>query len=327
MGCQLAELDVSKGGQVTVVHCYRPPRVTSPRDISLSAVQYSLPDQVHRNQANSNSRLIELYSALGYNLPDLPSSTHNSFVAVVNWSGVGHEENENQSMIVCVEKSLFSFTCTIETIPKFMLEQAVSPQTRWKEYSVGYQIDPQNAQFGPHLKVLFLDSGRLWQVLGHLILLAAIGVEKSNNMEIYICGSTPAEYIYGQQRSYWIEQALWLFCYIFPGNPITLYVSHELSRDQNKYMGIVSRETRATLCTHKQRPVSEKEKLLAVLEDFLQRYGETGLEIPSNDEVIETSLKFGPLVRRRLIISLVDQLLEKTASAYLSCIVGSQAQG
>lgn len=107
-------------------------------------------------------------------------------------------------------------------MPKFMLEQAVSPQQRWNEYGVEYQTHPQSAQFGTHLKVLFLDSGRLWQVLEHLISLAAIGVEKSNNMEIYICGSMPAEYIYGQQRSYWIEQALWLFCYIFPRNPITL---------------------------------------------------------------------------------------------------------
>ena len=125
-------------------------------------------------------------------------------------------------MIVCAEQSLFSLVCAIGTIPKFMLEQAVSPQKRWNEYGVEYQTHPQNAQFGPHLKVLFLDSGRLWQVLEHLISLAAIGVEKSNNMEIYICGSTPAEYIYGQQRSYWIEQALWLFCYIFPRNPTTL---------------------------------------------------------------------------------------------------------
>jgi hypothetical protein len=103
-----------------------------------------------------------------------------------------------------------------------MLEQAVSPQKRWNEYGVEYKTHPQNAQLGPHLKGLFLDSGRLWQVLEHLISLAAIGVEISNNMEIYICGSMPAEYIYGQQRSYWIEQALWLFCYIFPRNPTTL---------------------------------------------------------------------------------------------------------
>ena len=58
-----------------------------------------------------------------------------------------------------------------------------------------------------------------------------------------------------------------------------------------------------------------------MLEDLLRRYAETGLEIPSNDEVIETLLaasKFGPLARRRLILSLVDQLLEKkTASAHL----------
>jgi tetratricopeptide (TPR) repeat protein len=58
-----------------------------------------------------------------------------------------------------------------------------------------------------------------------------------------------------------------------------------------------------------------------VLEDLLRRYAETVLEIPSNDEVIETLLsasKFGPLARRRLILSLVDQLLEKrTASVHL----------
>jgi hypothetical protein len=83
-----------------------------------------------------------------------------------------------------------------------MLEQTVSSQKRWNECGVEYQTDPQNAQFGPHLKVPFLDSGRLWQVLEHLISLAAIGAEKSNDMEIYIFGSTPAEYLYDQQRSY-----------------------------------------------------------------------------------------------------------------------------
>jgi tetratricopeptide (TPR) repeat protein len=44
------------------------------------------------------------------------------------------------------------------------------------------------------------------------------------------------------------------------------------------------------------------------------------MKIPSDDEVIETLLaasKFGPLARRRLILSLVDQLLKSTASAHL----------
>jgi tetratricopeptide (TPR) repeat protein len=57
-----------------------------------------------------------------------------------------------------------------------------------------------------------------------------------------------------------------------------------------------------------------------MLEDLLRRYTQTGLEIPSNDEVIETLLtasKFGPLARRCLLLSLVDQLLEKTASTHL----------
>ncbi|KAI9652869.1 MAG: hypothetical protein M1821_007787 [Bathelium mastoideum] len=261
---------------------------------------YSIPGLIAPLFSSVNSTdqfsLIELYSALGYNLPDLPLSveglykvhpaksaparlgspefenlTHDSFVAAANRNGADHEENEN----VCAEQSLFSLICAIGTIPKFMLKQAVSPQQRWNEYGVEYQTHPQNAQFGAHLKVLFLDS--------------AIGVEKSNDMEVYICGSTPAEYMYSQQRSYWIEQALWLFCYIFPRNPTTL-------------------------------PGSEKEKLLAVLEDLLRRYAETGLEIPSNDEVIETLLaasKFGPLARRRLILSLIDQLLEKTANIHL----------
>lgn len=30
------------------------------------------PNRVYSNEANNNSRLTELYSALGYNLPDLP---------------------------------------------------------------------------------------------------------------------------------------------------------------------------------------------------------------------------------------------------------------
>lgn len=32
------------------------------------------PNRVHRNRADNFSRLIELYGALGYNLPDLPLS-------------------------------------------------------------------------------------------------------------------------------------------------------------------------------------------------------------------------------------------------------------
>lgn len=59
---------------------------------------------------------------------------------------------------------------------------------------------------------------------------------------------------------------------------------------------------------------------MAVLENLLRGYAETGLEIPSNDEVIETLLaasKFVSLARRHLILSLVDQLLEKTDSTHL----------
>lgn len=57
-----------------------------------------------------------------------------------------------------------------------------------------------------------------------------------------------------------------------------------------------------------------------MLEDLLRYYAKTGLEIPSDEEVIETLLAvstLGPLARRRLILSLVDQLLENTTSAHL----------
>lgn len=60
--------------------------------------------------------------------------------------------------------------------------------------------------------------------------------------------------------------------------------------------------------------------LLTVLEHLLRGYAETGMEIPSDEEDIETLLaasKFGPLIKRRLILSLVDQLLNDTASAHL----------
>lgn len=140
----------------------------------------------------------------------------------VTRNGADHEEHIDQSMIVCAEKSLFSLICTIGSIPRFVLEQAVSPQKRWNEYGREYETNPQNAQFGPHLKDLFLDSSRLWQTLERLLSLAAIGVENLSNMEVYICASTPTEYIGGQKRSYWVEQALWLFCYIFPRNPTIL---------------------------------------------------------------------------------------------------------
>lgn len=57
-----------------------------------------------------------------------------------------------------------------------------------------------------------------------------------------------------------------------------------------------------------------------VLEHLLRSYADIDLEIPSEDEVIETFLaasRFGPLTRRRLILSWVDRLLEESTSIHL----------
>jgi tetratricopeptide (TPR) repeat protein len=57
-----------------------------------------------------------------------------------------------------------------------------------------------------------------------------------------------------------------------------------------------------------------------VFEHLLCTYTEIGLEIPSNEEVIETLLavsRFGPLSRRCAILSQVDSLLQKTSSTHL----------
>jgi tetratricopeptide (TPR) repeat protein len=59
---------------------------------------------------------------------------------------------------------------------------------------------------------------------------------------------------------------------------------------------------------------------LALLETLLRQYAETEQDIPSDVAVIETFLavsKFGPLARRHLILSVVDQLLMTTANAHL----------
>lgn len=133
-----------------------------------------------------------------------------------------HQETENRNTVVYTEHSLSSLICAIGTIPKFMLERAVSPQHRWDGNGVEYRVDPQNAGFGTRLKNLFLDSGKLWQSIEHLISLAVIGAERSDDLESYICGSASAERLYSQQKRYWVEQALWLYCYIFPRNPTTL---------------------------------------------------------------------------------------------------------
>ncbi|KAE9965479.1 hypothetical protein EG327_000466 [Venturia inaequalis] len=182
------------------------------------------------------------------------------------------------------QQSLLSLICAMGTLPKLMLDRALSPQKRWNEYGVEYQIDPRHTRFDHYLKTLLLDSDRLWQVLRHLVSIAAVNVENFNEMGVYFYGSTSAEYLDSQERISGIEQGLWLFCYVFPHNPTTL------------------------------------ETLWAVLEDLLRLYAEIGREIPSNDEVIETLLavsKIGPLPRRRLILSAVDPLLKKTSNGDL----------
>ncbi|KAF2020325.1 hypothetical protein BU24DRAFT_387615 [Aaosphaeria arxii CBS 175.79] len=186
--------------------------------------------------------------------------------------------------------SLLSLICAVGAIPKIMLQRALCPQKRWDEYGVEYQINPRNAHLEPHLRLLFLDSDGLWQVLQHLVSITAVNVEITNDMEeVYFCSSTYAEYLNSQKRSYWVKEALWLFCYVFPRNPTTL-------------------------------SASERERLWAVLEVLLSLCAEVDLEIPANDEVVETFLavaKVGPLPRRRRILSVVDPLLKKTRKADL----------
>lgn len=199
---------------------------------------YDLPDlptSVEATYKVNYARGIAAQNAL-----ELEVSTPNSFVSgrthlsffanlMVNELGPAnkrlfpaHRETGNRSTIACSEQSLSSLICAIGTIPKFMLERALSPQNRWGEYGVEYQVDLQNARFGTHLKNVFLDSSKLWQSLKHSISLVVVGAERSDSIEFYICGSASVERLYHQQKSYWIEQALWLYCYISPRNPTTL---------------------------------------------------------------------------------------------------------
>ncbi|OCL13671.1 hypothetical protein AOQ84DRAFT_359559 [Glonium stellatum] len=99
--------------------------------------------------------------------------------------------------------SLLSLICAVGAIPKIMLQRALCPQKRWNEYGVEYQINPRNAHPKPHLRVLFLDCDRLWQVLQHLVLIAAIDVEKSNNIKkVYFYSSTSAKHLNSRERTY-----------------------------------------------------------------------------------------------------------------------------
>ncbi|KAF2189903.1 hypothetical protein K469DRAFT_50042 [Zopfia rhizophila CBS 207.26] len=272
-------------------------------------------DLIMEIRLTRNSRVNEIYVELGYDLHHLPSSveriykvqparstrdfevlTQDSFVIATNHnpreadpSCSGDQETRDRSMILYPENSLPSLIYAIGGVPKFMLERAVSPQKRWDERGVEYETKPQHASCSTHLRNLFSEKKKFWQVVEHLVSLAVIGVEELDGMETYICGWESAEFLYNRRKSYWIEQALGLFCYIFPRSPAVL-------------------------------PVSEKEKLLAVLEHLLRQYAETGLEIPSSNEVVETLLaasKCGPLTRRRHILSLVDKLLKGSANIYL----------
>ncbi|KAF2191261.1 hypothetical protein K469DRAFT_367754 [Zopfia rhizophila CBS 207.26] len=257
----------------------------------------------------------EIYVELGYELHHLPSSvegiykvqparstsdfevlSQDSFVTATNHnpreadpSRSGNHDTGDRGMILFPEKSLPSLIYAFGGVPKFMLERAVFPQKRWDKRGVEYETKLQHASFDTHLRNLFLEKRKLWQLVEHLISLAVIGVEESDGMETYICGWKSAEFLYNRRNSYWVEQALGLFCYIFPRSPAVL-------------------------------PVSEREKLLAVLEHLLRQYAERGLEIPSSNEVVETLLaasKCGPLTRRRHILSLVDKLLKGSANTYL----------
>jgi hypothetical protein len=120
------------------------------------------------------------------------------------------------------EKSLLLLIYTVGGVSKFMLERAISPQKRWDKSGLEYQIEPQNAGFGIQLRRLFSENGTLWQVLERLISIGVIGTEKSDGMETYIYGWEPAQSLYGQRKSKWIEQILRFFCYIFPRNPTAL---------------------------------------------------------------------------------------------------------
>jgi hypothetical protein len=105
-----------------------------------------------------------------------------------------------------------------------MLKRALFPQQRWDELGRAYQIDLGKAQFGDHLKALFLDSDRLDEALSILANKAAVSVEQTDNIESFICGCKQIQCMYGKERSYWIEQALWWFCYVCPRTLATLQV-------------------------------------------------------------------------------------------------------
>jgi hypothetical protein len=202
-------------------------------------------------------------------------------------------------------QALLSLIYAVGALPKLMLGRALSPQKRWNENGVEYQINPRDAHLEPHLKVLFLDSDGLWQALQHLVSNAAVGVERFNDMkEVYFCRSTLAEHVNSQERTYWVQQALWLFCYVFPRNQTTLSVCQPTTEEY----------------THQVRSFPERERLWAVLEILLRLCAEVDLQIPPNEEVIETLLaltKIGPLPRRRRILSVVDPLPKVTANADL----------
>lgn len=146
----------------------------------------------------------------------IPAETNSQHQGLPTWMRLRQSHQQNI-------QSLRSLICAVGTLPKLVLERAVSPQTRWNEYGVEYQIDPRDANLEPRLKVLFLDPNGLWQVLQHLVSIAAVSVEKSNDKgEVYFYHSTFAEHVDTQERTYWVEQALWLFCYVFPRNTTTL---------------------------------------------------------------------------------------------------------
>jgi hypothetical protein len=136
--------------------------------------------------------------------------------------GANRAETENQNVALDAWQPLLSLIGVIGSFPKVMLERALSPQKRWNANGSEYRIDQYSARVEPQLRDLFLEPGKMWLGIDHLISIAAIRVERTDDFEVYICASAPTEYSYDRERSHWVEQVFWLFCYIFPRNPIAL---------------------------------------------------------------------------------------------------------
>lgn len=207
-------------------------------------------------QSNDEYSLAAIYDTLGYDLPDRhlttedvhvvhpiekPSalfaiSTQRSFVvdgktvlpsySFKNLTSQdpdiqGNGSTEHQSTISNVAQPLLLLICAAGALPRTMIDRAGLHQTRWNEDGVQYHIDPQEASFDERLKDLFSDPSQLRLVLDHLLLSAAIRVERSDDVEIIYASTSASSHSHGSS-TFWMEQVLRLFCHIFPREPMDL---------------------------------------------------------------------------------------------------------